>query len=77
MITYFNPNVIKGYNALDEYLKNNSGKTASDFIKEQWKKAGYNQLDVTGSFSHQKNSAGSYYGLDVKIHSMIIECKNK
>ena len=72
MITYFNPNVIKGYNALDGYLKNNSGKTASDFIKEQWENAGYN---VKGSFSHQVNPAGSYYGLDVYIHSMIIECK--
>ena len=70
MITYFNPNVIKGYNAL-----NNSGKNASDFIEEQWKNAGYNKFDVTGLFCHQENSAGIYYGLDVKIHSMIIECK--
>lgn len=71
LITYYDI-VKKGYKDLDEYLKINSGKTAYDFIEEQWKNAGYNQ--VTGSFSHQENYAGSYYGLDVYIHSMIIEC---
>lgn len=69
LITYYDI-VKRGYDDLK-----NSGQSASEFIKEQWeKKAGYNQFDVTGSFSHQKNSAGSYYRLDVNIHSMIIEC---
>ena len=72
LITYYDI-VKRGYDDLK-----NSGQSASEFIKEQWeKKAGYNQFDVTGSFSHQENSAGIYYRLDVKIHSMIIECVNK
>ena len=75
MITYFNPNVIKGYNALDGYLKSNSGNTVFGFIQEQWESAKYNDLDKENSFHHQENYAGCYYGLDVKIHSMIIECK--
>lgn len=67
LICYYNI-VLKGYNELK-----NSRMSAHDFIVDQWTRAQYQKLDKTGNFFDFEFNIQSYYGLDLKLHAMIME----